>query len=364
MVTDREHEILKLVKQNPMISQQELATHLGIARSSVAVHISNLMKKGEIRGKGYVIGGEQYVVVIGGLTRDVGGKPFSKLIMEDSNPGIVNTTMGGVGRNIAHNMSLMGIETKMLTAVGDDDVGQSIRIHSPHEKLDFNDVLSVQGQKTATYLYIADQNGDMISAIADMRVFDFISPEYIENKKMLISNAKAIVIDANIPSETMMKLTELYDGPIFVDPVSTEKGRKLKPFLKYIHTLKPNKMEAEMLSGVSIVDEKTLKEAANILLMKGVNRVFISLGRDGVYAACENKIIKAPIMPVKLANVTGGGDCFMAGLVYSYLNDFSFEKTVKFSLAASAMAVEGEQTINEDITVERILARAGIRRTS
>ena len=54
----------------------------------------------------------------------------------------------------------------------------------------------------------------------------------------------------------------------------------------------------------------------------------------------------------------------MAGLVYSYINDFSFEKTVKFSLAASAMAVEGEQTINEDITVERILARAGIRRTS
>lgn len=52
MVTDREHEILKLVKQNPMISQQELADHLGIARSSVAVHISNLMKKGEIRGKG------------------------------------------------------------------------------------------------------------------------------------------------------------------------------------------------------------------------------------------------------------------------------------------------------------------------
>lgn len=360
MVTDREHEILKLVKQNPMISQQELADHLGIARSSVAVHISNLMKKGEIKGKGYVIGGEQYVVVIGGLTRDIGGKPFSNLIMEDSNPGTVKTTMGGVGRNIAHNMSLMGIETKMLTAIGDDNVGKTIKNHSPHEKLDFSDVLAVRGQETATYLYIADQNGDMVSAIADMRVFDFISPDYIESKKSLISNAKAVVLDANIPAETMLKLTEIYDGPIFVDPVSTEKGRKLKTFLKYIHTLKPNKMEAEMLSGVSIVDEKTLKEAADILLNAGVKRVFISLGRDGVYAACDDKIVKAPIMPVKLANVTGGGDCFMAGLVYSYLNDLSFEKTVKFSLAASAMAVEGEQTINEDITVEKILARAGI----
>lgn len=361
MVTDREQEILKLVEKNPMISQQELADYLGIARSSVAVHISNLMKKGEIRGKGYVLGGEQYVVVIGGLTRDIGGKPFSNLIMEDSNPGTVKTTMGGVGRNIAHNMSLMGLETKMLTAVGDDNVGRTLRNHSPHAKLDFNEVIAVQGQETATYLYIADQNGDMLSAIADMRVFDYISPEYIEDKRAIINGAKAVVLDANIPIETMTKLTEIYDGHIFVDPVSTEKGKKLEPILKYIHTLKPNKMEAEMLSGVSIVDEKTLKEAADILLMKGVKRVFISLGRDGVYAASHNKTIKAPIMPVKLANVTGGGDCFMAGLVYSYLNDLSLEDTVKFSLAASAMAVEGEQTINEDITVEKILARAGIR---
>ncbi|MCI5698664.1 MAG: PfkB family carbohydrate kinase [Clostridiales bacterium] len=360
MVTDREHEVLKLVKQNPMISQQELAEELGITRSSVAVHISNLMKKGEIQGKGYVIGSNSYVVVVGGLTRDVGGKPFSKLIMEDSNPGTVKTTLGGVGRNIAHNISLLGIETKMLTAVGSDQMGKSIRDHSPHEKMDFSHILGVDGQETATYLYIADQKGDMVSAIADMQVFDHISPEYVESKRALIGRSKAVVVDANIPLETMEKIANLYKGPIFVDPVSTEKGKRLKSFLKHIHTLKPNKMEAEMLSGVTIVDEKTLKEAADVLLKKGVKRVFISLGRDGVYAACDSERILAPTLPVKLANVTGGGDCFMAGLVYSYMNDLSLVDTVKLSLAASAMAVEGDQTINEEITIEKVLERAGL----
>lgn len=360
MVTDREQEILKLVKKNPMISQQDLAETLGITRSSVAVHISNLMKKGEIKGKGYVFGTRPYVVVVGGLTRDVGGKPFAKLIMEDSNPGTVKTTLGGVGRNIAHNISLLGVETKMLTAVGDDQMGRTIRDESSHKLMDFSHILKVDNQVTATYLYIANQKGDMVSAIADMQVLDHISPEYIESKKTLILKAKAVVMDANIPKETMDKLAEIYDGPIFVDPVSTEKGKKLEGFLHKIHTLKPNKMEAEMLTGVTITDEKTLEEAAAILLSKGVKRVFISLGREGVYATDGTKHFKFPTLPVNLANVTGGGDCFMGGLVYSYISNLSMEDTVKLSLAASAMAVESDQTINEEITIEKVLARANM----
>ena len=55
LMTDREQEILEIIKENPMVSQQELADILNITRSSVAVHIKNLMKKGYITGKGYNI---------------------------------------------------------------------------------------------------------------------------------------------------------------------------------------------------------------------------------------------------------------------------------------------------------------------
>ena len=75
MVTEREREILKWIKDNPMISQEELAKRAGIARSSVAVHISNLMKKGEILGKGYVIRKTPYVLVVGGSSVDIIGYP-------------------------------------------------------------------------------------------------------------------------------------------------------------------------------------------------------------------------------------------------------------------------------------------------
>ena len=94
-MTQRERQILRLIEHNPMISQQELADELGITRSSVAVHISNLTKKGVIVGKGYVLHSGSYAVVVGGVNVDIGGTSFNPLIMADSNPGKVCMSLGG-----------------------------------------------------------------------------------------------------------------------------------------------------------------------------------------------------------------------------------------------------------------------------
>ena len=54
-MTKRERHILDWIIQDPMVTQETLAKRAGIARSSVAVHVSNLMKKGHIVGKGYIL---------------------------------------------------------------------------------------------------------------------------------------------------------------------------------------------------------------------------------------------------------------------------------------------------------------------
>ena len=125
-MTQRERQILNLIAANPMISQQELADALNITRSSVAVHISNLIKKGYIAGKGYVLRKKAYAVVVGGVNVDIGGRSFDHLVEADSNPGSVYMSLGGVGRNIAHNMRLMGVDVRLLTAIGEDLHGQEV----------------------------------------------------------------------------------------------------------------------------------------------------------------------------------------------------------------------------------------------
>ena len=106
-MTQRERQILRWIEEDPMISQQELADKAGITRSSAAVHISNLMKKGHIAGRGYIVRTAPYAVVAGGVNMDIGGRSCEGLIPRDSNPGQVRMSLGGVGRNIAHNMALL-----------------------------------------------------------------------------------------------------------------------------------------------------------------------------------------------------------------------------------------------------------------
>ena len=109
-MTQRERQILQWIEADPMISQEALAERAGITRSSVAVHISNLMKKGYIAGKGYVLRSGTYAAVVGGVNVDIGGQSYAPLVARDSNPGRVRISLGGVGRNIAHNMSLLGVD--------------------------------------------------------------------------------------------------------------------------------------------------------------------------------------------------------------------------------------------------------------
>ena len=67
-----------------------------------------------------------YVTVIGGINIDIKGHPLHKLIAGTSNPGQVYTSPGGVGRNIAHNLALLGVPVYLLGAVGADIFGARI----------------------------------------------------------------------------------------------------------------------------------------------------------------------------------------------------------------------------------------------
>lgn len=358
-MTQRECEILQLIRENPMISQQQLADRLGITRSSAAVHISNLMKKGLIAGKGYVVAPEAYAVVIGGVNVDIGGVSHGALRAGDSNPGRVRMSLGGVGRNIAHNMALLGVNTRMLTALGDDLHAQTIIASCSELGIDISRSLQIPGGRTSTYLFIADQAGDMALAVSDMDIYEHVTPEFLGSRAQLLSNAQVVVLDTNIPAESIAWVTEHIDCPVFVDPVSTAKAEKLRPVLGKIHTLKPNRMEAELLSGVAITDEESLNRAADALLATGLKRVFISLGADGVYAAEGENRCHLPNLPGKMVNTTGCGDAFLAALVWAHLEGADLRQSALAGLAAGSIAMESEETINPNMSAEALMGRMG-----
>ena len=356
-LTQREREILSLIQADPMIQQQEIADKLGIARSSVAVHVSNLTKKGYIAGKGYVLRSGSYAVVVGGINVDIGGRSFAPLIGADSNPGTVSVSLGGVGRNIAHNLSLLGADVHMLAAYGDDLHGQQVVSSCAALGIDLTHALKVPGGTTSTYLYLTDEKGEMALAVSDMSICEKITPEYLAEHVGVLNNARVVVADANIPAASLRWLAENCTAPLFVDPVSTTKAEKLRNILGRIHTLKPNKLEAELLTGITIRNKDDLEKAAQTLLFTGLRRVFISLGADGALAADAAGCRWLKNIPGNMVNTTGCGDAFMAALVWAHLEGLDLEESARAGLAAGSIAMEWAQTINPNMSAEALKQR-------
>lgn len=345
-MTQRERQVLQLIEADPLISQQDIAAKLGITRSSVAVHISNLTKKGCIAGRGYVLHAGTYAVVVGGVNVDIGGRSFAPLVASDSNPGRVSLSLGGVGRNIAHNLSLMGTDVRLLTAYGDDLHGERVAASCSELGIDLSHALRIPGAATSTYLYLADDHGEMALAVSDMEICKKITPAYLASQLPLLQNAQVVVADTNLPQESLEYLAENCTVPLFVDPVSTVKAEKLRPILSRIHTLKPNRLEAELLSGVPIHGTEDVANTVDVLLKKGVHRVFVSLGPDGVYGAMGDERVTLPNIPGNMVNTTGCGDAFMAALVWAYLEGMTLRDTALAGLAAGSIAMESSETIN------------------
>ena len=302
-------------------------------------------------------GVERRAVVVGGVNVDIGGQPFLPLVVKDSNPGRVTVSFGGVGRNIAHNMSLLGISTEMLTALGDDFYASGIIASCQEAGINISHALRLPGESTSTYLYLNDCDGDMAMAVSDMEICRQITPAYLEPLLPLLESAQVVVFDTNIPEESVVWLTEHCTCPLFADCVSTKKAEKLHPVLGKLHTLKPNRIEAELLSGVHICDDASLRLAAETLLATGLRRVFISLGSEGVVGAEDGKMHRLHCYPTEVKNVTGAGDAFMAALVRAYVERLSLADTMRYASAAASIATESITTINTALSDEAVRSR-------
>ena len=355
-MTSREQEILEMLRKNPLISQNELADALGITRSSIGVHITNLMKKGHVLGKGYIVREDDYVCVIGGSNIDIQGFPSSELIYKDSNIGEVKMSLGGVGRNIAENLVRMGVNTRLISAVGDDVYGQKILEEAREIGLNMQDSLVLKGEATSTYLSILDQNKDMVLAISHMDICERMTVDFIKSKRHIIENAALCILDTNIPLDVMeYVLTTFKETVFFLDTVSSTKAKKVKDLIGYFHTIKPNRIEAEMLTGVEIKDDSDLEKAARVLHEKGVVQVFISLGENGVYYSRDSIAEHIKIPKVNIVNATGAGDAFIAALALAHLKNMDIRQTTKMGIAASIIALSHENTINPTLSEETLM---------
>ncbi|MEL7220342.1 MAG: carbohydrate kinase family protein [Bacteroidota bacterium] len=298
----------------------------------------------------------QTIFVLGAAITDIMGFPADSLIPADSVPGRILKASGGVGRNIAENLVRLGLPVELLTAFGDDDNGKLLLSECQQLNIGVRYSILAEGQNGARHLAVLDDQNDLYSGIADLSVLNVITPTYLESQLESLQNAAAICLETNLPAKTIQWImAQEWGVPLYLDPVSDQFAEKIKDHLGNLHTIKANRRQAEILSGQRILQPKDLEEIAQKWLDKGVKRVFITLGKQGAFAASADQQMHIPAANVAVVNTTGAGDAFYAGVLWASLRKWSLEDCCRAGLAASTVAVRSATAINPELTASSLL---------
>ena len=336
------------------------------------------------------------IVVIGGANIDLRGKPVGEVLeRHTSNPGKINVGSGGVGRNIAHNLALLNVPVTLLSAVGDDGEGIRILEETGKDGVRTEQMIISGEHPTGIYLAILDEKGEMEVAVSDMRILEEVTVDYLRSKAYLIKESKIVVMDTNIPEESIEYVVDLCNKvgvPLLIEPVSVEKAGKLRKVLEgsgrgsegegeggsercsgrwAIDYMTPSKDELESILGAGTerdsrdsdedegidLDVDVVK-AAEELRRKGAKNVIVTLGKRGIYVSCggtgEGKKedcwskFMAPYRG-EVVDVTGAGDALVAGLVYGIYKGYSLETAARFGLGAAALTISTKEAVRRDL---------------
>jgi len=299
------------------------------------------------------------ISIIGGITADIEGNPYNQLIQGDSNPGKISMSYGGVGRNITENLARMGSSVSFVSVAGDDFPGRGAVRELEDLGVDTDYVKLLPEENTAMYLSILNLIGDMELALCNMDVLERISTGFIDEALERLRDSKIVGIDTNLTEETLEYTTSILNGvPLFLDPVSVTKAERAKNLVGRFHTIKPNRMEAEILSGMQIMSAEELEQAGEWFIEQGVKRIFITLGGGGVYYRDENE--SGLIRPdnVEIVSATGAGDAFSAAIIYSHLNGYRIKKAAELGMAAAKIAMQSKAAVNRAMSEEKLLQTA------
>ena len=275
-------------------------------------------------------------MVFGGINMDIWGRPKAPLVQKDSNPGAVTMRPGGVGRNIAHDLRLLGLEVSLVAPIGGDVYASAVVDSCQALGIDLSMAPVFKDMRSSTYLYITDETGDMELAVSDMELCSALTPALVAPILPRLQ-AGAVVVDANLPPETIAYICNHCPIPVYADPVSTVKALKLQPVLHRLAAIKPNALEAECLTG-----QRDPERAALALVDRGVQRVFISLGAQGMIAADKKELLRLPGLATQVVNSTGAGDAATAAIVLAGIRGMGLRDAALLAQKAGAVTCRSE----------------------
>jgi ribokinase len=246
--------------------------------------------------------------------------------------------MGGKGANQAVAAHKLGGDVKFVTCLGTDVNGQNTLKYFKEIGLNVSSALLIEGVSSGTAIILVDENGENCIVIIP-GANNLLLPDYIQKIKDDVANCDMVLLQMEIPYETIKAVCELAHKHQKTIMLNVAPARHLdEELIKMIDILVVNETEAETISGERITEKG---EAAIIerLLSLGAKTVVLTLGKQGCLVKNQQEFYSIPAFSVKAVDTTAAGDTFCGALAAGLAQGEDWERALKFATAASAICV-------------------------
>lgn len=289
------------------------------------------------------------ITTIGAANIDVTATLTGTFAALSNNPSRVQFSYGGSARNVAHNLCLLGEHVQLLSVIGGDVFGGFLLDNCKKHGIDVHLCERRQDLRTSTYVALNNSRGDRITGAVDAEVLTYITPELLSAHIQEINDSDAVVMDTNLPVESMRYLLERCDALLYANVVSALRANDLIEALQA--AVQPNLFALRITrkDALASTGAATIEQAAERFINMGVQFVYITMSEDGVY--CQSQEAEQHFAPyeVDLVNTMGAGDAFIAGVVLAVKNGIPFPTTAQFGLRVAAATVNSERVVNPEL---------------
>jgi len=255
------------------------------------------------------------VICIGAAFIDELFHAKGELLLATTSDASVTKTAGGVSRNIAHQLALLGVPVQLISVFGNDSDGDWLKHTCTHAGAKLDAAITKEGL-SGKYTGIINTDGSLFAAFLTNAANHLITPEHLERNKDLLRTASYLLADANISVEAgewLLAFSNETGTPFILEPVSVPPARKFRDVnLSGLHLVTPNEDELPVLcKEKAFFTQQQVEE----LLGRGVENIWLHNGKHGSALYNKEKSITLHAPEIEVVDCTGAGDGSLSGFI-------------------------------------------------
>jgi ribokinase len=246
---------------------------------------------------------------------------------------------GGKGANQAVAAARAGGNVAFVNCVGEDAYTPQMVQNYKDNDIDTRFVFNEKGLASGHALIMIGGEGMNYLSVAPGANYE-LSPAKIDQAMPLIDEAAMIVMQYEIPEETIKYVIDLANAKNIPVMWNVAPARAFDfSYIPKVNILVLNEVEAGFLAEMKVENESDAEKAADILIIKGVEKVIITLGSQGAFVVTKEGKVSVPANKVDAIDTTAAGDTFCGSLAVALVEGKSLKEALQFASAAAAISV-------------------------